>query len=932
MKHAIANNPRRLEASTETKVRVLEQLHLRGYASYGSLNLEQRRALLQKMFNDGLLDGKMNVTAKGIAFIKDNKPWLKVGNPAGRSWLHDLPKEDIERAILNTEKEIQRLEDLAFDVTTGLGYQRSKHNKQTIETLKRDLKGYKEIFASKSNPRGGVSDRMLLAMQRVKDTTYGLPVDQLTPSELPFVYNSPRVFEEDNGYIKLTAYGKKRLSKEMEKQYKNPNWQKPHLITLSEAIAYLEDKGYSVRSIDGTDSFFVQSKFGETPKVYDYFQVITLAIQANRLTGNPSLTRETPNPQYDTFNSRVMYEVIGIGGTVVNAANHLALAKMFAQEYANDTNRIIGVEEIDEHTGKRKLVAEVKPNYKNPGRNPHGFAIIDEHLNVQRRGADYDKLQDIVDRHNEEFDSVWMVVDASDLAEVQGSRKNPNYYTNELIQKHVQAVNDEEDFGTESITRTIRRHAQELAKEMDVPLWVAETWIKENRRNRQYKKHNPLSEAARETLAAEADTLAGESDRLREVVGNPLFGRGMPLDNGHSQYAVFEIHTRKGLRVMIAPVERVPSNAKILFIGNHSNAVDFHDDYLEENTEKRSNPYRDELDEYAAYELYLFITTDSKYTRQREAIYKNLITKMAQGKYDSARAPQAFAALTDKASKDYEREFGDTFNKVDRMEAARQMAEFFEAEAPTGNYDYMLPKKYQKNPKADKAFLVVITPKNSQSRESTQQITIWATSRERAIAQARAQVRQLTDRRATNYNYVAFPANGNPRSVANEHYGKVDFFDDKVDEISAEFTGRISGESMEVGAPDGTPKKLARLGHLRLIKITTPKGETLELRFNDDADAWLAADRRKNLYFVGRDANATGAMKLPKAGHVAELGAVTQIDYFTTKEHIESAKPTYFYHELGEVDGITPTAYVDSEGFIRLYGGNYDIWTCGIVN
>lgn len=174
------------------------------------------------------------------------------------------------------------------------------------------------------------------------------------------------------------------------------------------------------------------------------------------------------------------------------------------------------------------------------------------------------------------------------------------------------------------------------------------------------------------------------------------------------------------------------------------------------------------------------------------------------------------------------------------------------------------------------------------------------------------------------------PANPLKNRKRND-YDAVDFFDDRVDQISAEFTGEISGNELELEAPDGTPKKLARLGHLRLVKIRDGNNE-YDIKFGDNEDAYLAADRRKNLYFVGRDANAKGIIKLPKKGQKSELGQVIQIDYFTTKRHIESGKPTYFYHELGEVDGFTPVAYIDSEGFITLYGGNYDIWPCGIVN
>jgi hypothetical protein len=41
--------------------------------------------------------------------------------------------------------------------------------------------------------------------------------------------------------------------------------------------------------------------------------------------------------------------------------------------------------------------------------NPHGFIIVDQHLNIQKRGKSFDELQDIVDKHNDNHKDQWFV-------------------------------------------------------------------------------------------------------------------------------------------------------------------------------------------------------------------------------------------------------------------------------------------------------------------------------------------------------------------------------------------------------------------------------------------------------------------------------------------------------------------------------------------
>jgi hypothetical protein len=116
---------------------------------------------------------------------------------------------------------------------------------------------------------------------------------------------------------------------------------------------------------------------------------------------------------------------------------------------------------------------------------------------------------------------------------------------------------------------------------------------------------------------------------------------------------------------------------------------------------RKVNPASGPADEHAARELELYITSDSKFTPMREAIYRNLMTKWARGQYDPARATQAFMYLVEAGAKAYLREFstpGDpmdlVFNRNTRLAVAASLRDYFQVEAKLGNYSTFLPKKY----------------------------------------------------------------------------------------------------------------------------------------------------------------------------------------------------------------------------------------------
>jgi hypothetical protein len=114
-----------------------------------------------------------------------------------------------------------------------------------------------------------------------------------------------------------------------------------------------------------------------------------------------------------------------------------------------------------------------------------------------------------------------------------------------------------------------------------------------------------------------------------------------------------------------------------------------------------------ESDDAVARELILFAENDGDIYRQTtQPILRNLATKKAQGKYDGEKAVQAFMYLAEAGARAYAKNFGSgeedwhTFFPMSvRRAAATHWRDEFEKEFSLGNYDDLLPKKYQTPPK-----------------------------------------------------------------------------------------------------------------------------------------------------------------------------------------------------------------------------------------
>ncbi len=116
------------------------------------------------------------------------------------------------------------------------------------------------------------------------------------------------------------------------------------------------------------------------------------------------------------------------------------------------------------------------------------------------------------------------------------------------------------------------------------------------------------------------------------------------------------------------------------------------------------NPSRGTVDTDAARELELYTENDADlYRQQYQPILKNLATKRARGIYKHDLAVKLFMYLMESGAKKYAKEFGgpganwhEMFNVPTRRAAAERFAKHFEVEYDLGNYDNLLPKKYQK--------------------------------------------------------------------------------------------------------------------------------------------------------------------------------------------------------------------------------------------
>ena len=122
--------------------------------------------------------------------------------------------------------------------------------------------------------------------------------------------------------------------------------------------------------------------------------------------------------------------------------------------------------------------------------------------------------------------------------------------------------------------------------------------------------------------------------------------------------------------------------------------------------------------------------------------------------------------------------------------------------------------------------------------------------------------------------------------------------------------------------PEGTPKDLAKLGKLSLIKLRN--GRTLNAR--KGVTFWLCADANGKMH-IASTKPAAARNPLMKDNY----GEVMEVEYLERKPHLGYKKKTLFFHKLGEENGKRPMLISDGQ-YLKFKGGDYRITSRGIVN
>ena len=114
-----------------------------------------------------------------------------------------------------------------------------------------------------------------------------------------------------------------------------------------------------------------------------------------------------------------------------------------------------------------------------------------------------------------------------------------------------------------------------------------------------------------------------------------------------------------------------------------------------------------ETKEAVVSELWQYTVNEYDLHKMQQAIIANLATKKARGVYKRDLAVKGFMPLVEAGAKKYAKEFGGTWHQMfdvpTRRAVAKELVDSFEAENALGNYDHLLPKKYQKPDKASAA-------------------------------------------------------------------------------------------------------------------------------------------------------------------------------------------------------------------------------------
>lgn len=143
------------------------------------------------------------------------------------------------------------------------------------------------------------------------------------------------------------------------------------------------------------------------------------------------------------------------------------------------------------------------------------------------------------------------------------------------------------------------------------------------------------------------------------------------------------------------------------------------------------------------------------------------------------------------------------------------------------------------------------------------------------------------------------------------------------------FHGRASRKTLNLVAPDGTPKSLSINGPLHKLitrKVTVPFYKVRKR--NPGGTVFLAESDDGGLHIVAQ------GMGLPVGPPNTDFGPIEKVEYDMPdgKIHLGYNEPTGFVHKFGEDGGEKPHLETNDKGEYLITGGDYYITERGIEN
>lgn len=405
-------------------------------------------------------------------------------------------------------------------------------------------------------------------------------------------------------------------------------------------------------------------------------------------------------------------------------------------------------------------------------------------------------------------------------------------------------------------------------------------------------------------------------------------------------------------------------------------------------------------DSSAARELAMFVENDADLYRQQETpINKNLATKKAKGIYHHEGAVKLFGHLMESGAKKYVKEMGspgdqwhEMFNTATRKEAAEDFAKHFETEYNLGNYDHLLPKKYQKEVGAATAKRAAnpnrpysMNPMSLAERHAMRNewreyrtpqhpnpeergLYLWNGPAFRVKAAqsflSRHGVRTKISLRGRDGElYATATPEGNldkashrgkdllqqwvaskPESywdkpTRNPEDGETDD-ERRAADLYEDFHGRPPDTTEDITEPEISHDAYASLGRLTQLKVATLSNKDSEINFEyaDDEEPIMVSSSpdRKQIYFIKGD-QSLDLDELAMSGDEwfrdkMVIGVCYELTY-ETKKSFEKFRLTDFFHYLGEESGVQPLLIYDTlNKKFSIAGGQYEVKDIGIVN